>query len=39
VVLRGKDLAAVVEALEVISSANSALQAYAQGRRSELATV
>ena len=39
IVLRGKDLGAVAEALGVISSANSALQSYAQGRRSELSTV
>jgi uncharacterized protein (DUF169 family) len=38
-VLRGEDLAAVAEALTVIASANSALQTYAQGRRSELATL
>ncbi len=37
-VLRGKDLAAVVEALATISTANAALQTYAQGRHSELAT-
>lgn len=39
IVLRGKDLAAVAEALAVITGANAALQTYAQGRRSELATV
>jgi uncharacterized protein (DUF169 family) len=39
IVLRGKDLAAVADALGVITSANSALQTYAQGRRSELATL
>jgi len=33
------ELAAVAEALTVIASANSALQTYAQGRRSELATL
>lgn len=38
-VVRGKDLAALAEALDVITSANKALQEYAQGRRSELATV
>ena len=37
-VLRGADLAKVAEALGVIASANSALQIYAQGRRSKLAT-
>jgi uncharacterized protein (DUF169 family) len=36
VVLRGKDLAAVSEALGVITSANAALQTYAQSRRTEL---
>jgi uncharacterized protein (DUF169 family) len=38
-VLRGQDLPAVAEGLTTISSANSALQQYAQGRRSELASV
>src|SRR5271155_192088 len=38
IVLRGKDLEAVAEALGVISSANSALQDYATSRRSTLAT-
>lgn len=38
-VLRGKDLAAVADALGVITSANNALQDYAQGRRSQLATI
>jgi len=38
-VVRGKDLAALVEALEVITNANHVLQQYAQGRRSELATL
>lgn len=37
-VLRGKDVAAVAEALTTITSANSALQQYAQGRRAELAS-
>jgi hypothetical protein len=37
-VVRGKDLEALVRALEVITGANNALQQYAQGRRSELAT-
>src|SRR5271170_847085 len=39
IVLRGKDLEAVAEALGVISSANIALQQYAQGRRAELASI
>ncbi|HUN63158.1 MAG TPA: DUF169 domain-containing protein [Candidatus Sulfotelmatobacter sp.] len=39
VVLRGKDLTAMVEALKVIGGANSALQDYAQGRRQQLATL
>jgi uncharacterized protein (DUF169 family) len=39
IVLRGKDLAVVADALGVITSANAALQTYAQGRRSELATI
>jgi uncharacterized protein (DUF169 family) len=38
VVIRGKDLAAIAEALKTIESANSALQNYAQGRRQELAS-
>src|SRR5271155_2175311 len=38
-VLRGQDLAAVVEALTTITSANTALQQYAQGRRAELASI
>jgi uncharacterized protein (DUF169 family) len=38
-VLRGKDLAAVAEALGVIASANQALRDYAGGRRSILATL
>lgn len=38
-VVRGEDLAAVAEALATISNANAALQTYAQGRRSELATI
>ncbi|HVO57447.1 MAG TPA: DUF169 domain-containing protein [Dongiaceae bacterium] len=37
-VVRGKDLAALGDALGVITGANSALQQYAQGRRSELAS-
>lgn len=39
VVLRGKDLPAVVEALKVIGRANSALRDYAKGRREQLATL
>jgi uncharacterized protein (DUF169 family) len=39
VVLRGKDLAAVLEALETIGSANAALHDYAKGRREQLATL
>src|SRR5271167_241827 len=38
-VLRGVDLAAVADALAVITSANAALNEYATGRRSQLATV
>jgi uncharacterized protein (DUF169 family) len=38
-VLRGKDLAAVADALIVITSANAALNEYASGRRSQLATI
>jgi uncharacterized protein (DUF169 family) len=37
-VLRGQDLAAVADALTTITSANGALQQYAQGRRAELAS-
>jgi hypothetical protein len=37
-VLRGKDLDAVVDALTVITNANAALNEYATGRRSQLAT-
>jgi hypothetical protein len=37
--LRGKDLPAVADALGVIASANAALNEYAKGRRSELATI
>jgi len=32
-------LAAVADALDVITSANAALNDYAQGRRSQLATI
>jgi uncharacterized protein (DUF169 family) len=38
-VLRGKDLAAVADALGVIASANAALNEYAAGRRAQLATI
>lgn len=38
VVLRGKDLPAVVEALKTIGTANEALKDYARGRREQLAT-
>ena len=37
VVLRGKDLTRVAEALHVISGANTALREYARGRREQLA--
>ena len=37
-VARGKDLVALANALDVITSANTALQEYAQGRRSQLAS-
>jgi uncharacterized protein (DUF169 family) len=37
-VLRGKDLAAVADALAIITSANAALNGYASGRREQLAT-
>jgi uncharacterized protein (DUF169 family) len=37
-VLRGQDLVAVSDALATITSANTALQEYAQGRRAELAS-
>lgn len=39
VVLRGKDLAAVVQALKTIGSANTALHDYAKGRREQLSTL
>ena len=39
VVLRGKGLPAVVEALKTIGSANSALQNYAKARREQLSTL
>ena len=38
-VLRGKELAAVAESLAIITSANAALNEYAKGRRSQLATI
>jgi uncharacterized protein (DUF169 family) len=38
-VLRGKDLAAVADALGIITSANAALNDYARGRREQLATI
>jgi uncharacterized protein (DUF169 family) len=38
-VVRGKDLAKIADALSVITSANSALQQYAAGRRKDLATI
>jgi uncharacterized protein (DUF169 family) len=38
-VLRGKDLADVADALGVIAGANAALNEYAAGRRSQLATI
>jgi uncharacterized protein (DUF169 family) len=37
-VLRGKDVAAVVEALRTITTANAALNEYARGRRQQLAS-
>ena len=39
VVLRGKDLPAVVEALKTIAHANAALDDYAKGRREQLSTI
>jgi uncharacterized protein (DUF169 family) len=38
VVLRGKDLASIAEALHVVSGANAALQDYARGRREQLSS-
>ena len=38
VVVRGKDLATIADALKTIESANAALLNYAQGRRKELAS-
>jgi len=37
-VVRGRELAALADALEVIGGANSALEQYAKGRRAELAS-
>jgi hypothetical protein len=37
-VVRGKDVAAVADALGVITSANAALNEYAKGRRQQLAS-
>jgi uncharacterized protein (DUF169 family) len=39
VVVRGKDVAAIANALGVITSANAALSDYAKGRRQQLATI
>jgi len=39
IVLRGKDVKAVADALDVITHANSALHEYATGRREQLATI
>jgi uncharacterized protein (DUF169 family) len=39
VVLRGKDLAAVAEALETGGNANAAFEDYAKGRREQLRTI
>ena len=39
VVLRGKDLPAIAEALKTIGTANVELKDYAQGRREQLATI
>ena len=39
VVVRGKDLATIVNALKTIESANAALLNYAQGRREQLSTI
>jgi uncharacterized protein (DUF169 family) len=39
VVVRGKDLTAIADALKAIESANTALLDYAKGRRKELASV
>ena len=37
-VVRGKDLAALADALDVITGANEALRQYATGRRTALAS-
>jgi uncharacterized protein (DUF169 family) len=39
VILRGKDLPSVAEALKTIANANSALKDYATGRREQLSTI
>jgi len=39
VILRGRDLPAVAEALKAIGSANTALHDYAKGRRAQLSTL
>lgn len=39
VVLRGKDLAEVAEALKTIGNANAELEDYAKGRRQQLSTI
>ena len=39
IVFRGRDLAAVADALGIITSANAALNEYANGRRQQLATI
>ena len=39
VVIRGRDLATVAEALDTIGSANAALEDYAKGRREQLSTM
>jgi uncharacterized protein (DUF169 family) len=39
IVLRGKDLPAVVDALKTVASANLALHDYAKGRREQLSTL
>lgn len=39
VVLRGQDLAEVVEALKTIRNANAALEDYGKGRRQQLSTM
>jgi hypothetical protein len=38
-VVRGTDLTALADALDVITRANSTLQQYAQSRRTDLATI